>query len=101
MGDHLRVPCFTAGLHRLQGLGDRADLVYLDQCSVADAVLDRVGDDVAVGDEDVVSDDLDAVTESLGELDPAVSVVFCQAVFDAPHRKERGHLGVPVDQVGC
>ena len=61
---------------------------------------DGVGDDGRVGDEDVVADELDAFAEPFGEGDPAVPVVFGEAVLDAPDREVLDQLRVPVDHVG-
>ena len=44
--DHRAIPGVAAHPQRLKGLGDRADLVDLDQCGVADLGAHRERDDV-------------------------------------------------------
>jgi hypothetical protein len=56
--DELPVAVPATGRHGLQGLGDGADVVELDQRGVADPALDGTGDDRRVGAEDVVTDNL-------------------------------------------
>ena len=52
-------------LHAVERLGQRADLVDLDEHAVRDAVLDAVRQDRAVGHEHVVADELDLAAEAL------------------------------------
>ncbi|MNX46846.1 hypothetical protein D3C86_773940 [compost metagenome] len=75
-----------------QGLGQGADLVDLDQDGVGRAEADAAVEAIGVGDEEVVADQLHALAEALGELGPAVPVVFGHAVLD---RED----GVAVDEV--
>jgi len=63
MRHKLRIPAATADGYRLQRLGHRADLVHLDQRRVGHAAVDGVGDDLRVGDEDVVPDQLQPVAQ--------------------------------------
>ena len=49
--------------HGLDRLGERPDLVHLDENRVGDAALDPVAQPLGVRDEDVVADELDAVAE--------------------------------------
>ena len=70
-------------LDGVQRLGERADLVELDEDGVGRALLDALGEALDVGDEEVVADDLDAVAELVGHELPAVPVVLGQAVLDA------------------
>ena len=53
-------------IDRGECLGERADLVDLDQDRVADARLDAARQALDVGDEEVVADELDLVAERLG-----------------------------------
>ena len=71
----------AAELDGLEGLGDGADLVELDQDGVGDLLLDALLQALGVGDEEVVADELD-VAELLGEELPAVPVVLGEAVFE-------------------
>jgi hypothetical protein len=47
----------------VEGLGERADLVDLDQDRVGDALVDAAGQALGVGDEQVVADELHPVAE--------------------------------------
>src|SRR3972149_6351562 len=47
----------------LEGLGERADLVQLDEDRVGDPLLDPAREALDVGDEDVVADDRAAVAK--------------------------------------
>ena len=72
--------------HRGEGLGERADLVDLDEDRVADAVRDAFLQDARVGDEDIVADQLHLLAETLGEQLPAAPVVLRHAVLDGDDR---------------
>ena len=81
-------------LDGVEGLGQRADLVDLDQDAVGDArsrcpARSRFG----VGDEQVVADELDLVAELVGQQLPAVPVVLGAAVLDRDDRVLRDQLG--------
>ena len=52
---------------RVQRLGQRPDLVELDQDRVRDAALDPLAQDRRIGHEDVVADELEPVAQSLGQ----------------------------------
>ena len=49
--------------HRVERFGDGADLVQLDEQGVADAVGDAPLQDLRIGHEHIVADQLDAVAE--------------------------------------
>jgi len=66
----------------LDGLGDGADLVDLDQDRVAGAHADALLQALGIGDEEVVADDLYLVAEGLGHLDVAVPVILVQRILD-------------------
>ncbi len=67
----------------VEGFGDGADLVDLNQDGVGDLLFDSLLEALGVGDEEVVADELDSVAEDFGEVSPAGPVVFGEAVFDA------------------
>ena len=69
-------------LDGVEGLGQGADLVDLDEHGVRGAHLDALLDALGVGDEQVVADELDAAAQALGQADPTVPVVLAQAVLD-------------------
>ena len=51
---------FAGQFDGVDGLGDCADLIELDEDGVGDALVDAAGKDFRVGHEDVVADELDA-----------------------------------------
>ena len=73
------------GVGELDGVerfGERTDLVHLDEDGVGTAFVDAALEELDVGDEQVVADDLDAIAEGVVELLPAGPVVFVEAVLD-------------------
>ena len=78
---------------RLEGLGQGADLVDLDEDRVGDAGLDPAAQALGVGDEEVVADELAAVADLVGQGLPAVPVLLVHPVLDRDDR-------VAVDRVG-
>ena len=92
MAHHRRVAAAGGqgdGVHRL---GERADLVDLDQERVGRALPDAAGEPLGVGDEEVVADELDLVAELRGQLLPAGPVVLVERVLD-------GHERIGVDEL--
>jgi hypothetical protein len=61
---------------RVEGLGQGADLVDLDEDGVAGALADAALEESGVGDEEVVADELDAVADRGGQFGEAFPVVF-------------------------
>jgi hypothetical protein len=82
---------------RVERLGECPDLVDLDQDRVRYPLLDAPVEALDVGDEEIVSDQLDTIAEPLRELLPARPVVFGRAVFDRndgiPLREVRPVIG--------
>ena len=58
-----RVAVLLREAHRLDRLGERADLVDLDEDRVADAAVDALLQPLGIRDEEVVADELDPVAE--------------------------------------
>ena len=83
---HRRIAVAGGELDRVEGLGERADLVDLDEHRVGDAAVDALPQAAHVGDEQVVADELDPVTDRAGELGPALPVVLSHAVLDRHDR---------------
>src|SRR4030066_28123 len=83
MGDHRAVARAVGDLDGRQRLGERADLVDLDQDRVGDPAPDAAREALDVGDEEIVADELDARPEPPGERGPAVPVVLGEAALDA------------------
>ncbi|SRR6266849_97704 len=57
--DYGVVAGFAGQLDGVDGFGDSADLIELDENGVGDALFDAAGKDLRVGDENVVADQLD------------------------------------------
>ena len=66
----------------LQRLGNRTDLVQLDQDGVACTQLDALGQTLGIGNEQVVAHQLDLTAQFPGHLLPAFPVLFIQAIFN-------------------
>ena len=71
---------------RVDRLGQRADLVDLDQDRVGDAVLDALGKPRLVGHEQIVPDQLDAMRRACRSALPAGHIVLGHAVLDRGDR---------------
>ena len=84
-----RVAVLVREPHGLDRLGQRPDLVDLDQDRVGDSALDAEPQPLRVRDEDVVADELQAVAEPLGRGAPAVPVVLGVAVLERDEREAR------------
>lgn len=67
------------GFHRL---GQRADLIDLDEDTVTNIFGDSAGQPLGVGDEEIVANQLTASTDLLGHFLPANPVVFAATIFD-------------------
>ena len=80
------------GLDGLERLGERADLVDLDQDRVGGTQLNALLEALGVGDEQVVAYELHLIANATGELDPAVPVLLGHAVLD-------GDDGIGVDEL--
>jgi hypothetical protein len=85
----------------VEGLGEGADLVDLDEDAVGDAFADASAEAFVVGDEEIVADELHAVAEGVGECLPAGPVVFGHAIFDADDGEAITQLGVEGDHGGA
>ena len=80
------------GLDGLERLGERTDLVDLDQNRVGSAQFDALLEALGVGNEQVVAHQLHLVADATGQLDPAIPVLLGHAVLD-------GDNGVGVDEL--
>ena len=80
------------GLDGLERLGERTDLVDLDQDRVGGTKLDALLEALGVGDEQVVAYELHLIANAAGKLDPAVPVLLGHAVLD-------GDDGIGVDEL--
>src|SRR5437867_2940459 len=73
-------------LDRLQGFRQRADLVQLDEDRVPNALRNPLREDLRVGHEDVVANELHSMPQPLGEHLPALPVLLAQSVLDRDDR---------------
>ena len=80
------------GLDGLERLGERADLIDLDQDRVGGTQLDALLEALGVGDEQVVAHQLHLVANAAGKLNPTVPVLLGHAVLD-------GDDGIGVDEL--
>src|SRR5581483_9094874 len=76
MRHHRAVTVLLRDLHGGDRLAQRPDLIHLDEDRVGDAAIDSHLQPLGVRDEDVVTDELDAVAELLRRREPAVPVVL-------------------------
>src|SRR5262245_25708023 len=97
---HDRRPAGAPGeVDRLERLGERPDLVQLDQHGVRRALVDRPTDAFRVRHEQVVADELHPVAEPSRQLSPAGPVVLGQAVLDRDDREAGDPVGPEIDQL--
>ena len=80
----------------VEGLGQGTDLVYLHENRVGGTGIDTLLEEVYVGDEEIVADELHCVAEGVGEFLPGGPVVFGAAVLDG----DDGVFGAEVLIVG-
>jgi hypothetical protein len=94
-----RSPAVRAGkVDRRQRLGQRSDLIQLDQDRVARVLVDRPLYALGIGNQQVVAHQLQAPTESLLERHPARPVVLRQAVLERDDRIPVRPVSPEVDQ---
>ena len=74
-------------LNRLKRLGDRADLVQLDEDGVRCAELNALLQTLRVRDEEIIADELNLVAECLRHRLPAVPVLLVETVLDRVDRE--------------
>ena len=103
MADHAGVAGPARQVDRLQGFGERADLIHLDQDRVGHAQIEAALQAGAVGHEQVVAHQLHRAAQLVGEQLPAVPVVLGDAILDrddreAIHQRRQliHHLGAAV-----
>src|SRR3990167_4309602 len=93
MGDHCGVTGRLGHLDGFQGFGQGTDLVELDQDRVADRLVDAALEDLGVGHEQIVTDQLDLLADLVGQHFPASPVRFVHTVFDGDDRITLGQTG--------
>src|SRR5690606_28790688 len=95
-----RIAVAAGQFDRFDRLGQRADLVDLDQDAVADSLVDAALQTLGIGDEQIVADQLYAAPQSLGQGAPAVPVVLATAVLDRADRVLVGPGGEEINHAG-
>src|SRR5262249_29229981 len=99
MRDDVAVARLGRARHRGARLRQRPDLVHLDQDRVGEAVRDALGEELLVGAEEVVANQLHTAAQSCGEGLPSGTVVLAEAVLDRHDRVVRAPAVVERDQI--
>ena len=86
MAHHAGIAGTLGQINRFQCFGQGADLVDFHQQRVGQAAFDAFGQNGRVGHEQVVTYQLDAVAQALGQDFPACPVVLAHAIFDGDDR---------------
>jgi len=73
---------FLGEFDGVEGFGEGADLVDLDEDRVCHALVDAFLEEFHIGDEEVVADQLGGRAERVGEFFPADPIVFGAAILD-------------------
>src|ERR1044072_8028275 len=97
MRDDYSVRAALGQLDALHGLGERADLVDLDQDRVADTLLDAAAEPVNIGHEEIIAHQLDPVLQRLGQVAPPAPIASGQAILDRHNRVAVDPPGVEID----
>src|SRR5207244_12846893 len=99
VGDEGGLSIAASEVDGVEGFADGADLVYLDQNAVGDVLVDSLLQELDVGDEEVVANELNLVADLFRQVRPAFPIVFGEAVFERddriiirPLRPEADHL---------
>ena len=100
MRDDRAIRRLRGQLDGLERLGQGSDLVELDQNGVGDAQVDATAEELGVGDEHVVADQLDAIPELGGQVCPTIPVLFRHAVLDGDDRVPIAQLHPVVGELG-
>lgn len=86
MRDNCSVASVFRHLDCSQSFGQRTDLVEFDQDGVSDTFFDTFFQDLGVGYEQVVTNQLDFVAQNFGLVCETIPVRFVQTVFDGNDR---------------
>ena len=87
MRHHRREAIAGRKAHGVEGLGERADLVHLDEESIRSGLVDASLEARWVRDEEVVADDLDTVADGAREVNPPGPVVLRHRILDRYKRE--------------
>src|SRR6202022_88300 len=87
-------------LDRFKRLRQSPDLIDLDEQRVGDTARDPVAQPLRVGDEQIVSDELDRTAELARKLSPAVPVILGHSVLDRHDRVTVDEIRPIADEAG-
>ena len=82
----------------LDGLSDRADLINLEQEGIAELLVNTGLDALGVGNEEIITDNLDTVTDLLGHLNIGGEVVLVEGILNGDDRVVLAETIVDVEQ---
>mmetsp|Transcript_124212 Transcript_124212/g.322656 ORF Transcript_124212/g.322656 Transcript_124212/m.322656 type:complete len:520 (+) Transcript_124212:44-1603(+) len=99
VGDHDTPAAAHGHGGRIDGLGDGADLVHLQEQRVACADIERLGDALRVRNKQVVADNLDLLAHGLHQMGVAVPIILVEGVFDGDHGVLLGPLLVELAEL--
>ena len=88
-------------MNRFDRLGQRADLVYFDQDTVGHFVRDPTLQTSRVGNEQIVTDQLNTVADLFGQQFPSVPIVFVATILDRADRIAIGPVGQKVNHLSA
>src|SRR5690606_25415035 len=100
MRDDEAVAVAAGEVDRVERLGQRADLVDLDQDRVGDALADAALQVLRVRHEQVVADELDTVADLARQRLPAGPVVLVERILDRRDGVARDPLAPELDHLG-
>ena len=87
MAHHATVAIALGQRDSVEGLGQRADLIHLDQEGVGHIGIDTTLQALGVGDKEIIADKLHAITDRLGDVGVAGPVILGQGILDRDHRE--------------
>ena len=78
MRDDCGIARFSGHLHSIQCFCEGTDLIELDEDRIGHAHPDSAGQSFGIGHKQIVSDQLNTISQSFGELFPAIPIFFRQ-----------------------
>ena len=85
-GKRHRYSCLLCHSHGLEGLGQRSNLVHLDQDGVRNPLPDAAGQSFRIGHEQIIPNELDLIPQGVSEELPSLPVIFRHPIFDRDNR---------------
>ena len=99
MTDHRGVIILLGEIDRCQSFRERADLVHFYQNRIRHMLGDSFAQEFDVGDKNIVTDELNFVAETRGQLFPTGPVIFRAAIFNRDDRETRAKIGIVLNQL--